>query len=306
MDRSMQTASDDSSCSAEEQATTPATTPATRLFLVPTPIGNMEDITFRAVRILREADRIVAEDTRRTRKLLSHLGLDARRLSRLDANATDRDLDRVVGCMLNHATVALVTDAGTPLVSDPGRALVERALSAGIGVVSLPGPSAVTTAIAASGLVEGAFSFLGYAPRGQAERATWIGMLADRTEPCVLFESPNRLTKTLQAIADAMPNRRIVVAREISKAHEELVRGTVREVSLLEREWVGEVTVVLGPWDDTMRPDVSDDEIDARIDQELAAGTHTKTVAGIVAAWSGLNRRDIYARVIERVSNQRF
>jgi len=276
-----------------------------QLILVPTPIGNLSDITFRAVEALRDAQHIVAEDTRRTRKLLSHLGLDATRLHRLDANARDRDLDRVVAWMTQGDTVALVTDAGTPSVSDPGSALVQRAHHAGIKVVSLPGPSAVTAAVAASGLVDGPFSFLGFAPRGQADLTDMVEALARRTEPCVLFDAPHRLAKTLQAIADAMPNRQLVVARELSKVHEELVRGTANEVALLQREWIGEVTLVLGSWDGEQRTVVSDEDVDARIDKELAAGTHTRSVAGIVAAWSGRSRRTVYARVIERAERHR-
>jgi 16S rRNA (cytidine1402-2'-O)-methyltransferase len=272
-----------------------------RLILVPTPIGNLGDITFRAVEVLRDAHRIVAEDTRRTRKLLSHLGLDARRLQRLDANASEHDLDRVVGWMVAGEVVALVTDAGTPSVSDPGSALVRCALKAGIEVTSLPGPSAVTVAVASSGLVDGSFSFLGFAPRGLAELTNLVEMLGRRAEPCVLFESPNRLGKTLEALADAMPDRQVVIARELTKLHEELVRGTVREVASMGREWVGEITVVLGPWDDGPKGEVTDEQVDVRIDEELAEGVHTRTVAGKVAAWSGRSRRDVYVRVVERM-----
>jgi 16S rRNA (cytidine1402-2'-O)-methyltransferase len=280
---------------AEEEARQP------RLILVPTPIGNLGDITLRAVEVLRDAGRIVAEDTRRTRKLLSHLGLDARRLQRLDANASEHDLERVVGWMVAGEVVALVTDAGTPSVSDPGSALVRRAVEAGIEVTSLPGPSAVTVAVASSGLVDGPFSFLGFAPRGLAELTNLVETLGRRAEPCVLFESPNRLGKTLEALADAMPDRQVVIARELTKLHEELVRGTVREVASMGREWVGEITVVLGPWDDGPKGEVTDEQVDARIDEDLAAGVHTRTVAGKVAAWSGRSRRDVYVRVVERM-----
>ena len=286
------------SASAKESSEAPRA-PAT-LFLVPTPIGNLGDITFRAVDTLRSAHRIVAEDTRRTRKLLSHLGIDAHKLYRLDANANTHDLDRVVRWMTDGDTVALATDAGTPSVSDPGQALVKRAVEANIPVVSLPGPSAVTTALAASGLVDGPFSFLGFAPRSQGELANFMANLADHLEPCILFDAPHRVHKTLQAIAETMPSRSVVVARELSKIHEELVRGTALEVAMLDREWVGEITLVLGPWDDEHRESVSDAEVDARIDAELASGSHTRSVAGIVAAWSGRSRREVYARVIER------
>lgn len=275
-------------------------TPNPRLVLVPTPIGNLGDITLRAVDVLRDADHIVAEDTRRTRKLLSHLGLNARRLHRLDANATEADLDRVVEWMGRGEVVALVTDAGTPSVSDPGSALVRRAFGAGHGVTSLPGPSAVTVAVAASGLVDGPFFFAGFPPRQEGELVALVEDLAKRREPCVLFESPNRLSRTLRLLADAMPRREVVIARELTKLHEELVRGTLEELAASEREWIGEITLVLGAWSIGDEGAPTDEQIDVRIDEELAAGTHTRTVANKIAAWSGRGRREMYARVVER------
>lgn len=275
------------------------------LVLVPTPIGNLGDITFRSVEVLRDAHRIVAEDTRRTRKLLAHLGLDGSRLHRLDANASDADLERVVGWMSAGETVALVTDAGTPSVSDPGSALVRRALVAGHSVTSLPGPSAVTLAVACSGLVDGPFCFLGFPPRQQAELTALVETITHRSEPCVLFESPNRLARTLTALADAMPERRVVIGRELTKMHEEFVRGTLAEVALVERDWLGEITLVLGPWMQTAGEGPSDEDVDRRIDEELSANTHTRTVASKVAAWSGRSRRDVYARVVDRLEARR-
>ncbi|HNS95753.1 MAG TPA: 16S rRNA (cytidine(1402)-2'-O)-methyltransferase [Polyangiaceae bacterium] len=274
---------------------------AARLILVPTPIGNLGDITLRAVEVLRGADRILAEDTRRTGVLLSHLGIDRSKLHRLDANATERDLERALRWLLAGDVLAVVTDAGTPCVSDPGHALVCRAVDAGVQVTALPGASAVTAAVALSGLVQGGFSFVGFVPRGQTERMDFIEKLSCMAEPCVCFESPNRLAETLRAMADAMPERPIVIARELTKLHEEVIRGVVRDVALLEREWVGEVTVVLGPWAGRIEEAVSDTQVDARIDDELGRGVHTRTVAAKVAAWSGRSRRDVYARVVERL-----
>lgn len=274
--------------------------PRARLLLVPTPIGNLGDITLRAIDALRDADHVVAEDTRRTRKLLTHLGLDTRRLQRLDANASAGELERVVSWMAKGATVALVTDAGTPSVSDPGTALVRRARRAGVGVTSLPGASAVTAAVAASGFVDGPFFFVGFLPRQQGELAASVADLAKRPEPCVIFESPNRLRRTLLMLADAMPAREAMIARELTKMHEELVHGSLDELAGLEREWLGEITLVLGTSDEASHETPSDDEVDARIDQELDAGVHTRTIASKVAAWSGRDRRAVYARVVER------
>ncbi len=271
-----------------------------RLFLVPTPLGNLGDITMRAADVLRSCAHVVAEDTRRTIKLLSHLGADASRLSRLDANAMQADLDRVARWLEAGRDVALVTDAGTPCISDPGVAVVRLAIARGARVESLPGPSAVTAAVALSGLVEGPFYFAGFLPRGKGELAAAVAQLASRTEPVVLFEAPHRITDALQAMAEAMPDRQVVVAREMTKLHEEILRGTLAEIAAVQREWLGEITVVLGPWTRMANEAPDDDAVDARIDEELAKGTHTRTVAERVAAWSGRPKRDVYARVIER------
>lgn len=273
------------------------------LTIVPTPIGNLGDITLRAVEALRHAAHIVAEDTRHSRKLLSHLELDASRLSRLDAHALDSDREQVLRWLQNGEDVALITDAGTPAVSDPGTAMVRTAIGAGVPVCVLPGPSAVTTAVAGSGLVEGPFRFLGFPPRVGVERAKFINDLASAQEPCVLFESPERIEKLLEDLASVMGARRIVIARELSKMHEEWIRGTVAELAEQKREeWLGEITVVLGVWETGMGDAPNDEQIDARIDEELAKGAHTRSLAEKIAAWSGRPKREIYERVVERKS----
>ncbi len=270
------------------------------LTVVPTPIGNLGDITLRAVEVLRSASHIVAEDTRHSRKLLSHLELDGTKLSRLDAHATSSDVEHVLQWLRDGEDVALITDAGTPAVSDPGTAMVRAAIDAGIEVSALPGPSAVTTAVAGSGLVEGPFRFVGFPPRVGLERAKFVGELASAQEPCVMFESPERITSLLQELATAMGARRVVVGRELSKLHEEWIRGTLSEVAAQEREWMGEITVVIGAWEPGTADAPDDEKIDARIDEELAKGAHTRTLAEKIAAWSGRPKREIYERVVER------
>jgi len=270
------------------------------LVLVPTPIGNLGDITLRALETLRASQYIVAEDTRRTRKLLSHFEIDASKLSRFDANATDFDIGRILDWVAEGQTVALVTDAGCPAVSDPGSALVRAAISRNLPVIALPGASAVTVAVAVSGLVDSAFWFLGFLPRGLTERAERIGQIAATRDPVVVFEAPQRMDETLHALADAMPNRQIVVTRELSKLHEEVIRGTVSELASQPREWIGEITFVLGAFDQQNQELPDDAAIDARIDEDLASGVHTRTVAERVAAWCGRPRREVYARVLER------
>jgi len=270
------------------------------LVLVPTPIGNLGDITLRAIEALKAAQHIVAEDTRHSRKLLSHFGIDASRLSRLDANATQADRERVIGWLLAGQDVALVTDAGSPAVSDPGSALVRDAIRAGVAVTALPGASAVTAAVAVSGLIDSAFRFVGFLPRSGPDRARGITDIAMSAEPVVLFESAQRMDALLEDLGLAMPAREIVVARELSKLHEEIVRGTLGELAAARREWLGEITIVLGAWSPAPQDAPTDEDIDRRIDEELSAGVHTRTASEKIAAWSGRGRREIYARVLER------
>lgn len=268
------------------------------LVLVPTPIGNLRDMTFRAVDVLRGFDRIVAEDTRRTRVLLSHFGIEVSKLSRLDAHATDRDLARVVEWLQAGKNVALVTDAGMPGVSDPGSQLVKQAVAAGVSVTALPGASAVTTALAGSGFADAGFAFLGFFPRKQLDQAQLIERVAELPLPCVLFESPHRMTETVSLLAQVMPGRPIAVARELTKLHEEWIRTSVGELAATPRDWLGEITFVLGPSTSQTQNQPTDDEIAARIRQELADGVHTRTVASRITAWSGRSKREIYDWVL--------
>ena len=275
------------------------------LYVVATPIGNLEDVTLRALRILREVDLIAAEDTRQTRKLLAHLGVEGRPLDALHAHSSDRDVARVVERLEAGESVALVTDAGTPAVSDPGGRVVERAIAAGARVVPIPGPSAVLAALVASGLATDAgFRFFAFLPRDGAARRDAIARVADTPEPVVIFESPERAAATLVELADAMPDRPACVARELTKVHEELVRGPLSELAKRE-EWRGEVVLVLGAWAPEARVETIDDAaIDARIDRELESGAHAKTAAERVAAWCGRPKREIYERVVRRKSER--
>jgi 16S rRNA (cytidine1402-2'-O)-methyltransferase len=271
------------------------------LYIVATPIGNLGDITLRAIETLRAVDRVVAEDTRRTRGLLSHLGIAGKYVDRLDANAEAHDIARAVTHLEAGESIALCTDAGTPIVSDPGTALVRAALAVGATVVPIPGASAVLAAIALAGLVTGGFRFLGFLARGGPERREDLTRIVETPESVVLFESPQRTAATIAELAQAMPDRDVVIARELTKLHEEAVRGTLAELAALpEREWLGEVTIVLGPAKARSGPGMSDDAIDARIDEELALGRRAKDVAEAIAIESGRPKREIYGRVVAR------
>jgi 16S rRNA (cytidine1402-2'-O)-methyltransferase len=217
------------------------------LVVVGTPIGNLADLSPRAADALRGADLVACEDTRRTAPLLRHAGSDAAMVPVHQHNEAARAAD-LVARMRAGARVALVSDAGMPLVSDPGARLVRAALDASLPVEVVPGPSAVTAALAASGLAgEGGFAFLGFAPRRAAERRRLMEVLAALEVPAVLFDSPRRLPALLAEIARAWPERPVAVFRELTKLHEEVVRGTAAEVAeRLGDAPRGEVTVVIG------------------------------------------------------------
>lgn len=272
------------------------------LFVVATPIGNLGDITLRAIDTLRGAARVVAEDTRRTRALLSHLGISGKPIDRLDAHASEADIDRALARLVDHGEdIALVSDAGTPVVSDPGTALIRKAAGAGVRVVPIPGASAVMAAVSASGLVTGGFVFLGFLPRAGEERREAVARVRASEEAVVLFEAPFRMTALLEDLAEAMPAREAAVGRELTKVHEEFLRGTLKELAeeAKSREWLGELTVVLGPMEGGA-PEPEAVDLDARIDEELAKGRRPKEIAEAMAMATGRPRREIYARVLAR------
>lgn len=272
------------------------------LFVVATPIGNLGDITLRAIDTLRSVARVVAEDTRRTRALLSHLGISGKPIDRLDAHASEADIDRALSRLVDHGEdIALVSDAGTPVVSDPGTALIRKAAGAGVRVVPIPGASAVMAAVSASGLVTGGFVFLGFLPRAGEERREAVARVRASEEAVVLFEAPFRMTALLEDLAEAMPAREAAVGRELTKVHEEFLRGTLRELAeeAKSREWLGELTVVLGPMEGGA-PEPEAVDLDARIDEELAKGRRPKEIAEAMAMATGRPRREIYARVLAR------
>jgi 16S rRNA (cytidine1402-2'-O)-methyltransferase len=273
------------------------------LFVIATPIGNLGDLTARAIDTLKACDRIVAEDTRRTRALLAHLGIAGKPVERIDAHATAEDIEKLVGRMGEDGEqVALVTDAGTPGVSDPGERVVEASIASGVRVVPVPGASAVLAALVASGLGgEGRFRFFGFLPRDGTPRREAIGEVCATAETVVLFEAPGRTQATLKDLADATPERRAAVARELTKVHEEIVRGKLVELAGVDREWIGEIAIVLGPHAPESREQAVDDAaLDTRIDEALAKGEHARSIAERLAAWSGRPKRVVYERVVQR------
>ena len=218
-----------------------------RLFVVATPIGNLGDATPRSVEVLRSVDAIAAEDTRRTRKLLTHFGITTRLLSYHDHNE-ERASRQLLERIEEGEDIALVSDAGTPLVADPGYRLVSLCAERGIEVIAVPGPSAVVAALSVAGLPPQPFYFAGYLPRKSGQRRSRLATLADLPCTVIYYESPHRIAAALKDMHEVLGNRKAVVARELTKIHEEVLRGTLGELSAVAagRNLKGEIVVVVG------------------------------------------------------------
>ncbi|MDA8231165.1 MAG: 16S rRNA (cytidine(1402)-2'-O)-methyltransferase [Magnetospirillum sp.] len=284
---------------AEGRPRRPGSKPAPGLYLVATPIGNLGDITRRAEAVLRQADLIACEDTRVTGKLLTLLGLSGRLTPYHEHNA-DTAGPALVARIREGAVVALVSDAGTPLVSDPGSRLVRACRAEGLRVTAVPGPSAVLTALQLSGLPADRFLFAGFLPARAAQRRQTARELAGVPATLIFFESPNRLAESLADLAAVLGDREAAVARELTKLHEEVVRGDL--VALAERYGAegpprGEVVVVVGPPKEPERPAAH--EIDARLAAAVEGGASVKDAAALVAAETGHPRREVYARALK-------
>lgn len=279
------------------------------LWVVATPIGNLGDLSLRAAEALRAADLVAAEDTRRTRQLLSHLGITKKELVRLDEHASEAQVEALASRIAGGLSCALVSDAGTPVVSDPGSALVRAARAEGLRVVPIPGASAVTAALSASGYAMSAFRFVGFLPRKGRERSEALGALVADRDAVIFFESPHRIAGTLVELAGLMPARRALVARELTKRHEELLEGPLAELasSAEQRaEWLGELTVVLAPWTPPAKsPEQAAAELERRIDEGLAAGQRAKDIAARLSLELGVSKREVYERVLDRERRDR-
>jgi len=267
------------------------------LFLVATPIGNLEDVSLRALRVLGSAELVLAEDTRRTRVLLERHNVPAKPVS-LHAHNEAARISRVLAVLDAGGDVALVSDAGTPLISDPGDRLVAAALDAGHRVVPVPGASAALTALAASDLTAVPFSFVGFLPRRSAECDRVLESLRERRDTLIFFESPRRLSGTLARLAAVLGDRRACVARELTKLHEEFARGTLSELAERFAEGVrGECTVVVAGAPEAAAT-LSQDELDGAIRAALAEGCSAREISDRLAKSAGLPKRAVYARVV--------
>jgi len=265
-----------------------------RLYVVATPIGNLEDITYRAVRILKEVDWIACEDTRTTRRLLDHYGISKPTVSYHEHNETGRAAE-LIARIEQGESGALVSDAGTPLLSDPGYRLVHAAAEAGVRVEPLPGPSALLAGLVVSGLPTDRFLFAGFFPAKQGQRRHVLESLAGEAATLVFYEAPHRITETLEDIAATLGPRPVVVARELTKIHEETLRGTADEIreSLIARDAIrGEFVVMIGKAESPAG--ASDVPIETMIETLIGAGIERMEAIKTVARERGLSKREVY------------
>ena len=221
-----------------------------KLFVVATPIGNLQDISFRAVETLKKVNCIFAEDTRTSKKLINHYDIDTKLYSYHDYSS-EKEIARLLDILKDHKDVALISDAGTPTISDPGYSLIRQCINEGIEVIPIPGASALTAAISASGLPSDAFTFIGFLPTKKGRKKK-ISSLENLDMTIVLFESPHRLIKTLNQLKEALGERPIVVARELTKLYEEIIRGNFSSaIEFFEAKKIkGEIVIMIGKNDD--------------------------------------------------------
>lgn len=275
------------------------------LYLVATPIGNLEDISLRALRILKEADLIACEDTRQTLKLLSHFQIRKPLESYHEHNEMTRAPELILR-MEEGARVALVSDAGTPVISDPGHRLVSLCLRHKIPVIPIPGPSAIIAALAACGLPSEEFTFLGFLPARPNERRRRLRQIASEPRSVVLYEAPHRLRAVLRDALEILGDRQVVVARELTKIHEEFLRGRIAELvnAFKETEPRGEITFIIGPADAPALPDsvpagAQATSVAERVAQIVAAqNIDRKSALKQAARELGIARREAYKRLL--------
>lgn len=276
------------------------------LYLCATPIGNLEDITFRAVRILQEVDLIAAEDTRRTRKLLSHYDIHTPLTSYNEHNHKQKSA-YLLGLMAEGKNIALVSDAGMPGISDPGEALVQEAVAKGITVTPLPGPNAALAALVVSGLPTGAFVFEGFLPSARKAKKDKLKSLAGDKRTLIFYESPYRLLETLTEMHRHFGDRRIAVVRELTKKFEEILRGSIREMVefFTAGEPRGEFTLVVEGAGEQQKAqeDIWDISPAEHVATLVSQGIHRKEAIKIVARLRGVPKREIYDQVMRGKEN---
>ena len=273
------------------------------LFIVATPIGNLEDITQRALKVLREVDLIACEDTRHTQKLLNHFGINTRTVSYHEHNERDR-AQQLCEMLAQGKQVALVSDAGTPLISDPGFRIVTTAIERDIRVVPIPGAVAFVTALAASGLPTDQFFFAGFLPPRSTARVAKLEELRTISATLVFYEAPHRIAATLKDAAQVLGNRQAVVARELTKLHEEIIRGRLPELAaqFAQRKTKGEIVLVVDGANETSSPredaGASPETLLARVNELERQGTNSKEALKLAARELGMKRAEAYRLIV--------
>ena len=283
-----------------EQLPTSGTTNRGALVLVATPIGNLGDISQRAIEALKAADIICCEDTRHSGKLLAHFGVTGKKLVVINEHTEYDAREEIVSLVTSGSNVALITDAGTPGISDPGERLVVAVINAGGGVTAVPGPSALTMALVISGLPTSRFVFEGFLPRSGAERTERLAMATTESRTTVFYEAPHRLVKTLSDLTTACGAMRgVVLARELTKLHEEIWRGTLQDANMhvAKTEPRGEYVIILEPAKPPAPP--TDEELLAAIRAEIAKGVSRKDSAARVSARFGVAKRTVYELALQ-------
>jgi len=276
------------------------------LYVVATPIGNLEDITYRAVRVLKEADLIACEDTRHTAKLLHHYGIDKPTISYHEHNEAAR-AEELVAKLVEGLNIAQVSDAGMPGISDPGYRVISLAIERGVKVVPIPGASALVSALAASGLPTDSFQFLGFLPAKSGQRRTLLETLRDAEYTTVVYEAPHRIAETMKDIVELLGTERpVALARELTKVHEEFIRGSAGEIlqRVQEHELKGEMTVVIGKSvgdaERSKKKDVASSLDEIMREQKIDENAALK----MVAKEQGISKSEAY-REIQRVKRKR-
>jgi len=261
------------------------------LYVVATPIGNLEDITLRALRVLREVKLIAAEDTRKTIRLLKAYDITTPMTSYYEHNKQSK-LRYILDC-LNEGDVALVSEAGMPGISDPGYELIAAAGECGINIVPIPGPSAIVTALAVSGLPTDRFSYAGFLPHKESARRRLLESITDETGTIIILETPHRLAAALNNILEVLGNRRLAVCRELTKLHEEIFRGTVSEAIDHFTEPRGEFTLVIEGRGNKEKPVLTED-IEKQLHRLYLTGSTAREAIAVVAGETGLSKKILY------------
>lgn len=264
------------------------------LYIVSTPIGNLEDITLRALRVLKEVDVIAVEDTRHSSKLLNHYGISKPLISYWGEKEKVRS-EEVLGRLQAGQSVALISDAGTPGISDPGSVLIEKTIEAGIGIVSVPGPSALTAAISISGMPVKEFTFIGFMPPKKTQRQKMLSDLSHEKRTLVFYEAPHRVFETLEDMLEVLGDRRAALVKEITKIHEETLRGNLDNIieQLVNSTVAGEYVIIV---EGKRKEDVSFEDALHELKTLMKQGKGRKDAVKIIAGQYGLSKKELYDR----------